>query len=96
MTTTPRRRRMRLTNNPLAMLRQQAGFSSAGEGAAAIGYSRSHLLHVERGDFMPSPEMVDAMAAAYNQPVTKIERAARLAVENLAQRKINQIRSLDG
>lgn len=89
------RRRLRLTNNPLALLRQQAGFASAEAAAKALGYSRSHLLHVERGDFMPSPEMVDAMAAAYHKATTVIERAARLSVENLAQRKINQCRALD-
>jgi transcriptional regulator with XRE-family HTH domain len=86
---------MRLTDSMLARYGQDAGFITAQERADAIGFSRSHLLHVERGDFMPSPAMVDAMARVYNQPDTKIERAARTCVENLAQRKINHMRFLD-
>lgn len=88
----PRTRRPRLPGNALAAMGQDAGYNTANERAAILGISRSHLLHVERGEFMPSPGLVDAMSEAYHKPVSVIELAAQRGIQRLAERKIAHIR----
>lgn len=90
------RRPMRLTSNPLAVFGQRAGFPTAAERAAAVGISRSHLLHVERGAVRPSLEVVSKMAEAYKVSEGEIERAADLTRANLARRTIAQIEGFSG
>ena len=95
MTTDPTptpRQRMRMPGSPLAAMGQAAGYETAQQRADALAISRSHLLHMERGEFRPSPALVDRMAAAYKKPVAYIERATNLAVERLAERKIAHVR----
>lgn len=91
---TKRRRRVRLASNPLSLIGQQAGYYTSAERAAKLKCSRHHLLHIERGAAMPSPELVDRMAAAYQRTIEQIERAARLGRETLARRIIEQSREL--
>jgi transcriptional regulator with XRE-family HTH domain len=84
--------RNRLTGSLLAAIGQKAGYSTAKDRASILGISRSHLLHLERGEFLPSPKIVDAMAQAYKRPIEHIERAAAAGVERLAERKIAHVR----
>lgn len=88
------RRVMRLTSSPLAVLGQRAGFATAAERAAAVGISRSHLLHIERGAVRPSLEVVGRMAEAYHQAEGAIERAADTCQATLARRTIARIEGL--
>lgn len=87
-------RPMRLTANTLAVWGQKQGLVTGAERAAALGISRSHLLHVERGAVYPSPQLVDRMAAVYKRTSDEVERAAHLARETLAHRMLAQARQL--
>lgn len=89
------RRRMRLTGNSLAAMGQKVGLITGQERAVALGISRSHLMHVERGAIRPSPALVDRMAEVYRKPVEVIERASDLARETLAHRVLAQVRQTD-
>lgn len=81
-----------MTANLLAAMGQKAGYPTANDRAKALGISRSHLLHMERGEFRPSPRVVDAMCLAYHKTPEQIERAADFQIEQLATRKIAQVR----
>ena len=65
------------------------------ERALALGVSRSHLMHVERGAVFPSADLIDRMSATYKKPSEVIQRAANLARESLAHRMLAQSRELD-
>jgi transcriptional regulator with XRE-family HTH domain len=84
-------RKVRLTNNPLSMLGQQAGYPTSTERAAAIGgITRSYLLRVERGAQMPSQAIIDRMAKAYDKSPETIYRAAVQGCKSLARRVLEQ------
>lgn len=89
------RRRIRLTGNSLAVYGQRVGLITGQERALALGVSRSHLMHVERGAVFPSADLIDRMSATYKKPSEVIQRAANLARESLAHRMLAQSRELD-
>lgn len=84
-----------MVGNPLAMMGQAVGLETANARAEALEISRSHLLHVERGEIRPSPALMDRMAAKYRKAVSVIERAVDESQIRLAERKISQIRGFD-
>lgn len=83
----PRRRPPR-TAGPLARLGIAAGYETAVERASALGCSRSHLLHCERGAMLPGLDLMDTMAAVYGVHLKDIERAAKRASRNLTKRGV--------
>lgn len=89
------RRRYRLASNPLAILGQRSGLQFAGDRARALGVSRSHLLHVERGAVWPSAELLDRMAEVYHKSLEQLESAAARSREALARRMLEQARFMD-
>ena len=95
MTISKARRQFRLASNPLAILGQRAGLQFAGDRARALGISRSHLLHVERGAVWPSAELLDRMSAVYHKGIEQLENAAARSREALARRMLEQARFMD-
>ena len=61
---------------PLAVLGINRGLVTARERAAAIGCSRSHLLHCERGACLPGQELMARMARKYRYAYAKVAGAA--------------------
>jgi DNA-binding XRE family transcriptional regulator len=76
----------RLVRTPLAKIRMKAGIESADQAARLLGYSRSHLLHVERGRYGASQTMQALMAKHYGVSIEQIAEAIRLARKDLARR----------
>lgn len=89
------KRRGRLTGNSLAVYGQKVGLVTGQQRATALGVSRSHLMHVERGSIYPGPKLIDAMVKTYKKPMDVIVRAANLARETLAHRMLAQSREID-
>ena len=89
-----RARRIRLDSSPLSLLGQQAGYMTAPERATASGISVHTLRHLERGSFLPGPEIIDMLARAYERSVRDIERACSLTRENLLRKELERARQL--
>ena len=89
-----RSRRIRLDSSPLSILGQKSGFMTCRERAEAAGISIHTLRHLERGSFLPGPEIIDMLAKAYNQPVAAVERACGLTRENLLRKELERARYL--
>jgi transcriptional regulator with XRE-family HTH domain len=71
---------------------QQAGYMTGPERAEATGISVHTLRHLERGSFMPGPEIIDKLAEAYDRSVKDIERACSLTRENLLRKELERAR----
>ncbi len=56
--------------------------------------SYGHLAEIERGACLPSAELSDRMAKAYERPYEHIERAAKLDREGYARRITEHARDL--
>lgn len=80
------RRRPPKTAGPLAKLGITAGYTTAADRAAAIGCSRSHLLHCERGFQPPGLELMDRMASVYKVSPESVEQAVEKVMETLRKR----------
>jgi len=89
-----RSRRIRLDSSPLSLLGQKSGFMTCRERAEAAGMSIHTLRHLERGSFLPGPEIIDMLAKAYDRPVAEIERACGLTRENLLRKELERARYL--
>jgi len=87
-----RSRRIRLDSSPLSLIGQRAGFMTCPERAEAAGLSIHTLRHLERGSFLPGPDIVDMLAQAYDRPVPEIERALSLTRENLLRKELERAR----
>jgi transcriptional regulator with XRE-family HTH domain len=76
----------RLVRTPLAKFRMAAGIGTAEQAAKLLDCSRSHLLHIERGRYGASRELMAAMAKIYGVSESKIHEAIRSARKDLARR----------
>jgi transcriptional regulator with XRE-family HTH domain len=76
----------------LSILGQKSGFMTCRERAEAAGISIHTLRHLERGSFLPGPEIIDMLAKAYDRPVAEIERACGLTRENLLRKELERAR----
>lgn len=76
----------RLTRNPLARIRIEAGFDTAQVAATALDISRVHLLNVERGRAGASPRLISSMASAYGVEPQLIIDAIRHSRRDLLKR----------
>ena len=84
----PRRRPPR-TAGPLARLGIAAGYETAVERASALGCSRSHLLHCERGAMLPGLDLLVRMAGTYGVGLDVVEKASRKSVRTLKKRGVS-------
>lgn len=89
-----RSRRIRLDSSPISLLGQQAGFMTAAERATAAGVSVHTLRHLERGSFLPGPEIIDMLAKAYKRDIRDVERACTLTHENLLRKQLDRARQM--
>ena len=80
------RRRPRKDAGDLAALGIRAGYPTATERARAVGCSRSHLLHCERGAVLPGLDLIERMGLAYGVSQRKVEAAAESCLRRLAAR----------
>lgn len=78
----------------LGRMGQQVGLMTIRERAKVLGVSYGHLAECERGGCVPSPELQDRMAKAYERPLEHIERAAKLDREGYARRITEHARDL--
>lgn len=68
---------------PLAAMGIKRGLVTAASRAKAIGCSRSHLLHCERGACLPGVELLARMAQKYRAAYANVEVAAHQCVVRL-------------
>lgn len=89
-----RSRRIRLDSSPISLLGQQAGYMTSVERAKAAGLSVHTLRHLERGSFLPGPEIIDMLAAAYKRTPEDVERACSLTRQDLLRREMDRARQM--
>lgn len=86
-------RKIRLSASQVARYGILAGLKTAQERADALGISRSHLLHVERGAVRPSEDLVDRMGELYGRETWKIQDACDVQRRSLAKRVLENSRN---
>ena len=85
--------KIRLSASLLARYGIRAGMRTAQDRADALGVSRSHLLHLERGAVNASDDLIDRMAELYDRPRARIEDALDIQRKSLAKRVLANTRN---
>jgi len=75
--------------NPLAKLRQSAGFPTAASAASNLGVSTIHLIKVEGGHAGASGRLLGAMAELYRAPADAVAKAYRSRRRSLLKRQLS-------
>lgn len=80
-------RRIRSNASRIARYGIIKGYRTAQERADALGISRSHILHLERGDGTASVWLMDRMAELYGRSQNAVADALREARSSLRKRE---------
>lgn len=75
--------------NPLAVIRLEAGYTSAEAAAKKLGRTVNHIYNVERGRCGASDDFIEAMAKVYGRPADTIREAISKARRQLLKRQLS-------